>query len=177
MDERALLLLGLLKTQSQHGYQINEFIERNLGRVTDMKKATAYATLDRLCNDGYVAVHTEQAGNRPTRRVYSITPEGEAHLLVLLRANLAQHDRLTLPGNVGLMFLEDLPRAEVIAALRERLAESEAGLAANGQAPSRRYGVGINLAIERQRTLLRADRDWLASVLHRLAADVPAEGR
>jgi hypothetical protein len=32
-DERILLLLGLLTTQSQHGYQINEFIEHNLGRV------------------------------------------------------------------------------------------------------------------------------------------------
>ena len=30
MDERALLLLGILRGQSQHGYQINEFIERNL---------------------------------------------------------------------------------------------------------------------------------------------------
>ena len=26
-DERALLLLGVLMTQNQHGYQINEFIE------------------------------------------------------------------------------------------------------------------------------------------------------
>lgn len=170
MDERALLLLGLLKAQSQHGYQINEFIERNLGRVTDMKKATAYATLDRLCADGHVSVHTEQAGNRPTRRVYSITPAGEAQLATLLRANLAQHDRLTLAGNVGLMFLDDLPRSEVIVALRERLAELDEELAINAQAPSHRYGLGINLAIERQRTLLRADRDWLAGVLQRLEA-------
>jgi DNA-binding PadR family transcriptional regulator len=48
MDERALLLLGVLRVQSQHGYQINEFIERTLGRVTDMKKPTAYAILERL---------------------------------------------------------------------------------------------------------------------------------
>jgi DNA-binding PadR family transcriptional regulator len=168
MDERALLLLGLLRAQSQHGYQINEFIERNLGRVTDMKKATAYATLDRLAQDGYVAVHAEQAGNRPTRRVYSITPAGEAQLRALLRANLAQHDRLTLAGNVGLMFLDELPREEVIANLQARLAELEAELATNEQAPSHRYNLGINLAIERQRTLLRADRDWLAGMLQRL---------
>src|SRR5262245_28108529 len=121
MDERALLLLGLLKAQSQHGYQINEFIERNLGRMTDMKKATAYATLDRLAHEGFVNVHTEQAGNRPPRRVYSITPAGEAQLLGLLRANLAQYDSLALSGNVGLFFIDELPWDEAISCLRSRL--------------------------------------------------------
>ncbi|HYB01600.1 MAG TPA: hypothetical protein VED37_15385 [Ktedonobacteraceae bacterium] len=43
MDERMLLLLGLLKAQSQHGYQINEFIEHNLKRMIDMKRSTAYS--------------------------------------------------------------------------------------------------------------------------------------
>src|SRR5690606_5170873 len=67
MDERELLLLGLLRAQSQHGYQINEFIEKNLRRVTDMKKATAYAILDRLARDGHAVTHREQEGNRPPR--------------------------------------------------------------------------------------------------------------
>ncbi|UZM97849.1 hypothetical protein OL548_23235 [Lysinibacillus sp. MHQ-1] len=46
MEHRSLILLGLLMGQSQHGYQINEFIERNLSTVTDMKKA------NRLCYSG-----------------------------------------------------------------------------------------------------------------------------
>ena len=88
-----------------------------------------------------------------------------------MRANLGEHDRLTLAGNVGLMFLDDVPREEVITCLRGRLEELDAELAVNAQAPSHRYGVGINLAVERQRMLLRADRDWLAVVLVRLAED------
>ncbi|KHF35170.1 Transcriptional regulator PadR-like family protein [Paenibacillus sp. P1XP2] len=60
MDERELLVLGLLMTQSQHGYQINDFIERNLGQVSDMKKATAYAILKRLDKQGCVNVTVEQ---------------------------------------------------------------------------------------------------------------------
>ena len=50
----SVLLLGLLTTQSQHGYQINEFIEHNLGRVSLMKKATAYALLTRMEAAGLV---------------------------------------------------------------------------------------------------------------------------
>jgi DNA-binding PadR family transcriptional regulator len=168
VEERALLLLGLLRAQSQHGYQINEFIEHNLGRITDMKKATAYATLDRLAQDGYVDVHTEQAGNRPPRRVYSITPAGEAQLLALVRANLARHDPLALAGNVGLFFVDELPRAEAIGCLRRRLAALEEALAENERTPAHGHGIGIDLAVDRQRTLLRADRDWLAGVLLRL---------
>lgn len=52
MDERALLLLGMHMVHSQHDYQINEFIEMNLSRVTNLKKSTACATLDRLADAG-----------------------------------------------------------------------------------------------------------------------------
>ncbi len=72
MDERSLFLLGILMVQSAHGYQINDFIEKNLIQVTDMKKATAYALLERMSRSGLVTVHTEQEGNRPPRKVFSI---------------------------------------------------------------------------------------------------------
>ena len=59
MDERTLLLLGMLRIESQHGYQLNEFIEHNLARVTDMKKPTAYALLDRLEQSGAITSRLE----------------------------------------------------------------------------------------------------------------------
>src|SRR5438270_5574314 len=103
MDENELLLLGLLMTQSQHGYQINEFIEKNLTHVTNMKKSNAYATLERLGKEGFIAVHKEQEGNRPQRKVYSITANGRQHFIELLRQNLSNVDSLAPTGNVGLM--------------------------------------------------------------------------
>jgi len=165
MDERALLLLGILRVQSQHGYQINEFIERNLSRVTDMKKPTAYAILERLCAGGYVAAHTEQDGNRPPRKVYSITPAGEALFFQLLRTNLASLDPLSAPGDIGLMFIDELPETEVAVLLRERLARLDEQIAIHEQAPAHEHGTGVDLALARHLTLLRADRDWLAGIL------------
>ena len=170
MDERALLLLGILKVQRQHGYQINEFIERNLCDVTDMKKATAYATLDRLCQSGYVQMQVEQVGNRPPRRVYAITPAGEAHFLELLQANLAEAGRLILPGAIGLMFLDHLPRPAAIGYLQRRLADLSAQIAVYEQAPPHRAQLGVDLAISRQLVLLRADREWLEGVIAKLQA-------
>lgn len=168
MDERALLLLGLLRTQSQHGYQLNEFIEKNLSRVTDMKKATAYAVLERLSQDGFVGVHTEQEGNRPPRKVYSIRPAGEEQFLNLLRMTLAQADRLALTGNIGLMFLDHLPRDEAVICLRQRLARLDEQIAALAALPQHRHGLGVDLALTREQVLLRADRDWLLGVIQGL---------
>ncbi len=37
----ASLLLGLLKGEQQHGYQLNDFIEKNLSRFNTLKKASA----------------------------------------------------------------------------------------------------------------------------------------
>ena len=68
--DRQLLLLGLLRREEMHGYQINEFIEEKMHFCIDLKKPTAYYILDKLAQQKYVAVEREQAGNRPPRRSY-----------------------------------------------------------------------------------------------------------
>ncbi|HEX6799578.1 MAG TPA: helix-turn-helix transcriptional regulator [Ktedonobacterales bacterium] len=168
MDERALLLLGILRAQSQHAYQINEFIERTLGRVADMKKPTAYALLDRLAQAGHVAVRTEQEGNRPPRKVYTISASGERLFFELLRANLETLDRLGGAGDIGMMFLDSLPPAEALALLEHRRAQLDEQIAAYERAPKHEHGVGVDLALDRQLTLLRADLAWLDGVIARL---------
>jgi DNA-binding PadR family transcriptional regulator len=170
MDERALLLLGILRAQSQHGYQINEFIERNLSRVTDMKKPTAYAILDRLCRDGYVEMHTEQEGNRPPRKVYSITATGERAFEELLRATLARSDRFAAPGDIGLMFLTRLPREEAIALLEQRQAGLAEQRASYERAPRHDYDLGARLAIERILAHMETERVWLDQAIALLRA-------
>ena len=168
MDERTLLLLGILKVQSQHGYQINEFIEHNLGRVTGMKKPTAYALLERLGQQGYVTMHTEQGSSGPPRKVYAITPAGEALFLTLLRGSLAEPDHITPPGDIALMFLDHVSKAEGIQLLQQRLAKLEALIVRYEQAPPHEHGVGVDLALERDLRLLQTDRAWLTETLRRL---------
>lgn len=167
MNEQALLLLGLLRSQDQHGYQLNEFIERNLSRMTDMKKATAYAILERLCKSGYVSVYNEQEGHRPVRKVYSITPTGQEKYLELLRANLAGAEQMTFAGDIGLYFLDDLPLAEVLELLNRRLKQVEIRLENYKQMPNH-TGLGVNLAVAHQETMLQAEHNWLTEVLARL---------
>ncbi len=168
MDERALLLLGILRSQSQHTYQINEFIERNLARMTDMKKPTAYAILDRLCQAGYVSVRTEQERNRPPRKVYTITSAGERAFEDLLRRTLAEPDRHATAGDLGLMFVDALPRAEALALLLRRQAALREQIVVYTAMPQHKNGLGVDLAFARQLALLRADAAWLEETIRRL---------
>ncbi|MGN6562113.1 MAG: PadR family transcriptional regulator [Thermomicrobiales bacterium] len=170
-DERALLLLGVLMVQSQHGYQINDFIERALCDVTTMKKPTAYALLDRLAAAGHISVHAEQEGNRPPRKVYTITPSGRSLFLVLLRENLAAVDQPTFAGDIGLMLLRYLPLEEALACLRQRLASLDAQLARQTRVPPHGEQLTIDLALEHLAVPRHAERDWLAGVIDRLAAE------
>lgn len=167
-DERALLLLGVLMVQRQHGYQINDFIERC--GVTAMKKPTAYAILDRLTAAGYIGVATEQAGNRPPRKVYTITDTGRELFRHLLEKNVAMADEPIADGDIGLMFLDHLPRAEALICLRERLDQLDARLAARAHPalPPDHGHLSVALVLAHQVARLRADREWLSATIERL---------
>lgn len=172
-DERALLLLGVLMDQSQHGYQVNDFIERRLARVYPMKKPTAYAILDRLEAAGAITVQVEQTGNRPPRKVYTITPAGRSLFQALLEANLRQFDEPASGGDIGLIFLSRLDRAIALDALRERLDRLDASLAdLRGPVSGGHHEhLRLDLAYDRARMLREAERDWLRDTIIRLEAE------
>lgn len=168
MDNRLLILLGLLMAQRQHGYQINEFIEKNLGMITDMKKPTAYATLDKLSKQGYIEVQMEQEGNRPSRKVYSINESGKQYFYDLLLANLSSAETVHYAGDIGLMFMDHLPLDQTIDALKMRLSQSIEVLDYLKQTPKHAPSTGVNLAIKHKIKMLDAEIEFLTSSLEEL---------
>lgn len=170
-DDRALLLLGVLMTQSRHGYQINEFIERQLCDVVTMKKPTAYALLDRLAGSGFISVHVEQEGNRPPRKVYTITDAGRSLFSELLKANLSSLDTPVFADDIGLMFLNHLPREQVIELLRKRLTLLESVLENIVEVPPHDGLLTLHIALDHVTALRRADRDWMIATIARLEAE------
>ncbi|TXK85158.1 PadR family transcriptional regulator [Paenibacillus sp. N3.4] len=168
MDERALLLLGILKSQSLHGYQINEFIDKNLSRITSMKKATAYALLDRLKAANFISVREDQEGNRPPRKVYSITPSGDQEFYKLLRKNLSEQDNSSFKGDIGLMFLDHLSKEETIDCLMVRLNDLTEQIKELQKVPKHTFSRGIDLSIEHHLVCKQAERNWLLLVIEKL---------
>lgn len=176
MDERHLLLLGLLMAQSQHGYSINEFIETNLGRVSGMKRATAYTILERLNRQGLVQMDTETVGNYPPRKVYSITPKGRDTFLDLLQNLLTRTDERTEAADIALMFIDYLERDQVLALMRKRLKNLKNHLVQLQATPSHKDAPGVDLAIRRKYALMMAEHEWTRRLISDLEGSATKDG-
>jgi DNA-binding PadR family transcriptional regulator len=168
--DRQLLLLGLLRNQEMHGYQINEFIDQQMAFCVDLKRSTAYYLLDKLCRDGHVAEEVERAGNRPERRVYRITPAGEAHFQQLLRQNLSAYTPPIYAEDIGVIFQHHLPpeeTARLLQARREAILAHRAGLVAlRATLPADHLAV-----IEHHLVHVDAELTWLERLLAARAAE------
>lgn len=169
MDEK-LLLLGMLRQQQMHGYQLFEFIERDMATCIDLKKPSAYYLLNRMAQDGWIEERQEQEGNRPPRKVYRLTSQGEAAFQRLLRENLSAYLPPSFTGDIGLAFLDTLQPAEALDLLGQRLAAISAALSAVEQAPQ--HQGSLQWMIEHQTYHLKAELTWVESLLARLGKPV-----
>ncbi len=166
--ERKLLLLGLLRSQEMHGYQLNDAIDSHLGASVHLKKPTAYRLLNEMARDGWIKWKEEQAGNRPPRRAYSLTPQGEAAFHRLLRECLADYKPVDLLSDIGLGFLDALPSEEVIPLLHRRRSVIE-GMLQTVSVHNEHPG-GFQLMIEHRARHLSAELEWLDEVVARISS-------
>lgn len=165
--EKKLLLLGLLRRQEMHGYQLNEFIDNNLSLCTDLKKATAYYLLDKMAADGWISAATEQEGNRPPRHVYRLTEAGERAFQQLLRENLGQYAPANFPGDVGVAFLDWLEPADALPLLEEQKRQVQSRLEKMRAVPT--HAGSLQLIFSHQARHLQAECDWLDEVIEKLS--------
>jgi PadR family transcriptional regulator PadR len=73
-----VLLLRVLSAGPAHGYQVIVALREGSGGLFDLPEGTVYPSLHRLEDAGLLASEWVQAGRR--RRVYRLTPQGEAEL-------------------------------------------------------------------------------------------------
>jgi len=118
--EKKILILGLLLSHGMHGYQLNEMLKHNPGTPISLKKSNAYKILADMEKEGWVKHSQEQDGNRPQRRVYSLTKEGEDAFYSLLRENLSSYPTPEFPSVVGFDFISLLPSEETVELLEQR---------------------------------------------------------
>lgn len=76
MQEPTFLILTALADEARHGYGVmQEVSELSSGRVS-LRPGTLYAALDRLVDEGLVAVEREEVVGGRLRRYYRLTGAG-----------------------------------------------------------------------------------------------------
>lgn len=164
--ERELLLLGLLRQSGMHGYRIIEFIEGDLAVCTDLKKPTAYFLLDKMAQNGWITWTEEREGNRPPRRIYHITAEGEAQFQALLRDCLGRYSPHKFGDDIALAFAEGLPEPELLTLLAQRRAALLHAIEDIQAAPP--HAGFVQLVIDHQRHYLESELRWMDELIARL---------
>jgi DNA-binding PadR family transcriptional regulator len=161
--ERELLLLGLLRGDEMHGYQLNEFIDSHLDLMVHLKPPTAYRMLDKMTDRGWVTYREEREGNRPPRRVFAITSEGEKAFQRLLRTSLAKFEPIISTGNIGLLFLQVLPKAEAAELLQARRVQVEGAL--RQVLAHEAHPESASFLLLHQARHLEAELEWLDEII------------
>jgi len=165
--DRRLILLGVLRQQEMHGYQLLEFINNTLTTCTDIKKPTAYYLLKKMHEEGLISQEIVQAGNRPPRQVYTLTPKGEEEFQRLLRENLSRHETVYFSDDIGLAFSDALEPSDVIALLQKRKKQLEDVLEKVKKVT--RHKGGLQLVIEHQVYFLESELNWTDQIIRRLS--------
>src|SRR5215831_9471033 len=106
-DMIELAILGLLKEQPMHGYQLNRELSEQLGGLWRVSYGSLYPSLRRLERQGAI---TSEAGTGARRKtVYAITPEGERLFLELLEETPQENQTEDARFRVRLAFFRYLP--------------------------------------------------------------------
>lgn len=100
LQEPTFLILTALLERPLHGYALLAEIQSLTGGQVRLRVGTLYAALDRLSDEGLVAVQSEDVVNGRLRRTYRVTAAGSGALSAEAErmAVLAEHARTRLRG-------------------------------------------------------------------------------
>ncbi len=70
-------VLGVLSLAPVHGYDVWRYLKDHLGAVWQLGRSQVYGLLSQMERDGLVRHERVDQANLPSRKVFSLTPEGQ----------------------------------------------------------------------------------------------------
>ncbi|MEU8964638.1 PadR family transcriptional regulator [Streptomyces sp. NPDC048491] len=127
MSAIRLLVLGSVRQHGRaHGYQVRNDLEYwGAHEWSNAKPGSIYHALKHMAKQDVLLAHevAPSTAGGPPRTEYELTEAGRLEYFRLLREALASYDQKMDVLSAAIGFMVDLPRAEVIALLRDRLAK------------------------------------------------------
>jgi DNA-binding PadR family transcriptional regulator len=124
------LLLGLLALAPSHGYDLHQQIERDLRYVWRLSLSQVYNVLTRLEKNGMIKGEILEQDERPDRKSFRLTPEGEQHFKSWYETPVGASVHAVRIAFLSKLYLaEKLPKIDLNELWKEQYAVIEAGLA------------------------------------------------
>jgi|SRR5690606_35123619 len=98
-------LLALLRVGPKSGYDLQKQFDTSVGHLWHAPDSQIYPELRRMEEAGLVRGEEQVRGTRGSRRVYHVTPEGEADYLTWIDGPLA-YTRVREPASLKAAYLE-----------------------------------------------------------------------
>ncbi|KUN26784.1 transcriptional regulator [Streptomyces corchorusii] len=125
MSAIRLLVLGAVRQHGRaHGYQVRNDLEYwGAHEWSNAKPGSIYHALKQMAKQGLLHAHeiAPSTAGGPPRVEYEITDRGEGEFFRLLRESLVAYDQKMDLQSAAIGFLVELPRAEALELLRERI--------------------------------------------------------
>ncbi len=122
MIRQDLIILGLLKDSSKHGYEIKKNIAEVMSLYTPVITTSIYYPLKNLERKNFITRKRTKIGRRPERYVYSLTEKGKEEFDKLLNKNFLIIQRPYLNLDLSLYFLPSVKPTIATRRLENRLA-------------------------------------------------------
>ncbi|MDR3692626.1 MAG: PadR family transcriptional regulator [Fimbriimonas sp.] len=173
-DVVSLAVLALLVEKPCHPYEMHRLIRQRAKTFVTGLPRSLYRAVDRLEAAQLIEVkETERDAGRPERTIFRITDEGRSEFYTWLSELLSNSPIEPSLFNVAISLLPYVTPDQATTALRVRIATLDACLH-TAEATLCHVGPTLPrvclLEVEHSRALLKAEVEWLRSVVESIAA-------
>ncbi|CDJ98986.1 Predicted transcriptional regulator [Microbacterium sp. C448] len=120
-------LLALLRVGPQSGYDLQKQFSLSVGHVWHAPDSQIYPELRKMESEGLVEGEDQLRGERGTRRLYHVTPTGDAAFVAWMAAPL-DYQRVRDPAHLRAAYLEVAAPDDARAFLRAHIVQWESEL-------------------------------------------------
>ncbi|MDH5507409.1 MAG: PadR family transcriptional regulator [Anaerolineae bacterium] len=173
MTNAELAILSLIAEKPRHGYEIEQVIQaRGMREWTEIGFSSIYYLLQKLAKQGLISAGPPRPGGRgPARKVYTITPQGQAMWKQNILATLSTPQHTHAPFQLGLANLPGLPAAEARQALADyaqNLTEQQSHILARWQYLGKAIPFHVNAMFELSAALLETELNFIHKLIGQL---------
>ena len=169
-----LTILGLVAEEPKYGYQIEQdIIQRGMREWTEVAFSSIYYILNKLEDRALLSSEKRSEGDRPARKVYTLTEQGWQIYREAVRIRLTNPRHRTDDFDLGLANMAALERAELLqavranqAALEERINKVRAKYASDG---GEQLSLPAKELFRHSLSIMAAELEWIEGLIERLS--------